>query len=102
MSAIFQVVSQVQNMQRIRRRGFCFQSNKEGRHIKKKHNKMLQVLNKSLFMYNGTITRAREVSKTDREGVSQDAGRKPDELSPWKHGSAHLYLTIPFINGSHQ
>lgn len=63
---------------------------------------MLQVLNKSLFMYNSTITRAREVSKTDREGVSQDAGRKPDELSPWKHGSAHLYLTIPFINGLHQ
>lgn len=52
-------------------------------------------------MYNSKITRAREVSKIDREGMSQDAGRKPDELSPWKHGSAHLYLTIPFINGSH-
>ena len=106
MSTIFQVVSQVQNMQRIRRCGSCFQGyhsliKKADISKKKKHNKRLQVLNKSLFMYKSKITRAREVSKTDREGMSQDAGRKPDELSPWKHGSAHLYLTIPFINGSH-
>lgn len=92
-------------MQRERKHGPCspgYHGLLKKADTSKEHSKRLQVMNKSLFMYNSTTTGPKGISGIDREGVSQDVGGKPDELSPWEHGSAHLYLTIPLINGSHQ
>lgn len=103
MPTIFQVVSQMQNMQRIRKCGPCSQGHHslmEKAETSKSITKGNRCWIKSLFTYNSTTTRARGVSGVDREGgcrrktrwaVSLETRKRPAVLDN-SIGSQNLFF----------